>query len=79
MSKYKCLLPLIMISEQEFVDHIADDDFLLVYGNPVIINCDTGRQLICMAWPMAERFMRMIGRDDKADEFILCMPDGCIG
>ena len=66
----KCLFPLPTISEQEFVDHIADNDFLLVYGNPVIINCNAGYQLICMAWPMMERFLRLIGRDDKADEFL---------
>ena len=66
----KCLFPLPTISEKEFVEHVADDDFLLVYGNPMIINCNAGYQLICMAWPMMERLLRLTGRDDKADEFL---------
>ena len=48
--------------------HIEDDDFFLVYGNPVVVNCDDGHQLVCIAWPLVERYMRMIGCEDKADE-----------
>ncbi|MBR1711309.1 MAG: hypothetical protein IJ719_21225 [Clostridia bacterium] len=54
----KRLFPLPTISEQEFVDHIADEDFLPVYGNPIIINCKAGYKLIFMAWPMMERFLK---------------------
>ena len=42
MSEYKYLCPLPTISQQEQVAHIADDDFFLVYGNPVVVNCDDG-------------------------------------
>jgi len=30
------------ISEEELVEHIEDDDFLLVYGNPVLIRSKDG-------------------------------------
>ena len=31
-----------LISEQEFLDHIEDDDFFLKYGNPVRVHCENG-------------------------------------
>ena len=58
------------ISETDFREHIGDDDFCLVYGNPVIINTDAGNKLVCMAWPMAERLLRATGCGDEADEII---------
>ena len=43
-------LPFIsMISQQEFCEHIEDDDFLRRYGNPVAIRSEDGFILICMA------------------------------
>ena len=63
-------LSLCEMSQREFCDHIEDDDFFLVYGNPVIVNGDDGQKLVCMAWPMAERILRMTGRGDEADEVI---------
>jgi len=50
-------LPLREMTQQEFCDHIEDDDFFLVYGNPVVVNGDDGQKLVCMAWPMAERML----------------------
>ena len=44
-----------MITQQEFCDHIEDDDFLLRYGNPVAVKGDDGRVLICMAVAYYER------------------------
>ena len=44
-----------MITQQEFCDHIVDDDFLLRYGNPVAIKADDGTILICMAVQYYER------------------------
>ena len=58
------------MTQTEFCDHIEDDDFFLVYGNPVVVKGDDGKKLVCMAWPMAERILRMTGRDDEADEVI---------
>ncbi len=47
------------ITQQELCDYIEEDDFLLKYGNPVIIKCDDGRQLVCMA---IEYYERMTGQ-----------------
>lgn len=58
------------ISQKEFVDHIDEDNFFQLFGNPVIINCDNGQKLVCMAWSMAERLMRMTGHGEEADEVI---------
>ncbi len=43
------LPPINMISQQEFCDHIEDDDFLLRYGNPVAVRADDGTVLVLMA------------------------------
>ena len=49
-------LPFInMISQQEFCEHIEDDDFLSRYGNPVAIRSEDGSILICMAIEYYER------------------------
>ena len=41
-----------------------------MYGNPVVVKGNDGKKLVCMAWPMAERILRMTGRGDEADEVI---------
>ena len=64
------LLCLQEISQQEFCDHFDDNDFFLAYGNPLIINCDSGSKIVAIAWPLAERMLRMAGRGDEADEVI---------
>lgn len=55
------------ISQQEFCDHIEDEDFFLVYGNPVIVRADCGIKALAVAFPMYERYMRIIGRGDEID------------
>ena len=55
------------ITQQEFCDHIEDDDFFLVYGNPVVIREDSGTRLLCMAFPMWERLMKSIGRGEREE------------
>ena len=55
------------ITQQEFCDHIEDDDFFLVYGNPVVIRADSGAKLLAIAFPLYERQMRLIGRGDKIE------------
>lgn len=64
------LLSLLEISQTEFCEHIEDDDFFLAYGNPVVIRCDSGKKVVAVAWPLAERIMRATGHGDEADEVI---------
>ena len=59
-----------MITQQEFCDHAADNDFLLRYGNPVAIRSDDEPLLVCMA---VEYYEQMTGDkvnivDDKGKE-----------
>lgn len=56
-----------VISQQEFCDHIEDDDFFQTYGNPVVIRENSGTKLLATAFPMYERYMRIIGRGDEID------------
>ena len=53
------------ITQQEFCDHIEDEDFFRTYGNPVVINCNNGQKVVAIAWPMAERMLRMTGQADE--------------
>ena len=55
------------ISQQEFCDHIEDEDFFQTYGNPVVILSDSGTRLLATAFPMYERYMRIIGLGDEID------------
>lgn len=66
----KYLYGLQTISQADFVEHIEDEDFFRAYGNPVIIQCDSGFRLVCIAWELCERLMREAGRGDEADEII---------
>ena len=56
-----------VITQQEFCDHIEDEDFFLTYGNPVVIKSDNGTKLLAIAFPMYERYMQICGRGDEAD------------
>ena len=58
------------ISQQEFCDHIEDDDLFLAYGNPLIVNCENGTRLVAIAWPLAERVLRRTGGEGEAGEVI---------
>ena len=64
------LLSVQEINEQEFYEHIEDENFCEAYGNPVIIRRKNGKKLVCIAWPLAERMMRAAGKGDEADEVI---------
>ena len=55
------------ITQREFCDHVDDDDFFLVYGNPVVLIADNGTKLFCIAFPMYERLIRISGRGDEID------------
>ena len=63
-------LPVLVVSQEEFQEHMDDEDFFLTYGNPVAVQTEAGNKLLCMAWPMAERLMRLTGRGAEADEVI---------
>ena len=65
-----CYQHLQEISQKEFCDHLEDEDFFLTYGNPVVIKCDNGQKLIAVAWPLAERIMRMTGQEKEVEEII---------
>ena len=56
-----------VISQQEFCDHIEDEDFFLTYGNPVIIKAESGTKLLAIAFPLYERYMRILGLGDEID------------
>ena len=56
------------ITQQEFCDHIEDEDFFLTYGNPVVIKSDSGTKLLAIAFPLYERYMQICGRSDEIEE-----------
>jgi PHD/YefM family antitoxin component YafN of YafNO toxin-antitoxin module len=56
------------ISVSEFREHIEEDDFPLRYGNPVVINSDNGKKLVCLSWEFYERLMKLSGRGDELDK-----------
>ena len=62
------MIPFPEISQQEFCDHMEDEDFFLAYGNPVIVHADSGAKLLCIAFPMVEHLMRAAGRDEEGEE-----------
>ncbi len=43
------------ISEQEFCEHIEDEYFSKIYGNPAFIKSDNGQGLVCMTIEYYER------------------------
>lgn len=50
------------ISEQEFCEHIEDENFFVVYGNPAFIKSDSGQGIVCMTIEYYERIT-----DEKLD------------
>ena len=44
-----------MITEEEFCDHIEDDNFPECYGNPVCVVAADGRKFVCMTIELYER------------------------
>jgi len=51
------------ITEDEFVAHIEDDDFLEVYGNPVIIRGKDGHHdCVLMSFKYYERIQNELAR-----------------
>lgn len=71
--------PMPEISAAEFREHIEDDDFPLRYGNPVVINGDNGKKLVCLSWEFYERIMRLSGRNKELDEVNRIIADTSFG
>lgn len=63
-------------TQQEFCEHIGEDDFLLRYGNPVAIKKDEGKILLCMA---IEYYERMTGEKVEIPEEVLREVDYLLG
>ena len=70
------------ISEDEFIAHIEDDDFLEVYGNPVIIRGKDGHHdCVLMSFKYYERMQNKLDRMEEQiagiiDENTKCRPTG---
>ena len=60
-SKTPDYLKLPEISVEDFKRHMAEDDFLLRYGNPLVIRRDDKCDLLCMAREYYERLCGQIG------------------
>lgn len=60
------------ISEEELVAHIEDDDFLLVYGNPLLIRSkDKRHDCVIMSIQYYERTQRLLGKiEDQIESMI---------
>lgn len=43
------------ISQQEFCEHIEQDNFFITYGNPVTIQTESGEHVVCMSAAFYER------------------------
>jgi len=57
MSEQSRAVMLPVISQKEFCEHIEDEDFPIRYGNPVLIDTDSGHSLVCMTAELYERLM----------------------
>ncbi len=55
------------ISAEEFAEHIEEENFPVLYGNPVRIFTKNGREFICLT---IELYERMFGTVDMPDEII---------
>lgn len=59
-------LQLPVISVKELQDHIEDDNFFRVYGNPVVIKCDGYPDCVVMSIEHMERLRKTIDEAEKA-------------
>lgn len=68
------------ISEDELVAHIEDDDFLEVYGNPVIIRSKDGNHdCVLMSMKYYERIQKELEQMEKTiAELVALHTDGAV-
>ena len=48
------------ITQEDFCEHILENNFCETYGNPVIIESDSGKKLMAIAWPLWKRQMEAV-------------------
>ena len=49
------------ITQEEFVEHIEDEDFFRKYGNPVIIRTGSGDDCVAMSAQLYDRIAEKCG------------------
>lgn len=49
------------ISQEEFAEHIEDDDFFRKYGNPVIVHAESGDDCVVMSVHLYDRIAKKCG------------------
>ena len=57
-----------VVSEQELLDHVEDEDFFTQYGNPVLVQSKDGSEVVFMSFELYERMMREAGKGDEIDQ-----------
>ena len=50
------------MTQEEFVEHIEEDDFFRKYGNPVIIRAESGNDCVAMSVQLYDRIAKRCGR-----------------
>lgn len=49
------------MTQEEFVEHIEDEDFFRKYGNPVIIRAESGDDCVAMSVQLYDRIAEKCG------------------
>ena len=49
------------MTQEEFVEHIEEDDFFRKYGNPVIIRAESGNDCVAMSVQLYDRIAEKCG------------------
>ncbi len=57
-----------MISEEEFCEHVEDENFYEKYGNPCVIVGKDGRKIVFESFALYKRDMHLAGMDDELAE-----------
>ena len=59
------------ISKNEFLEHFEDEEFLKVYGEPVLVEDENGSSLVCLSKELYQNLTRDLSNEnieDMADE-----------
>lgn len=54
-----------IMTQQEFCDHMEDDDLLEKYPDPILIQCDDGKKLVCISWVRCQKALRAMEQARK--------------
>jgi len=52
------------MTQEEFVEHIEDNDFFRKYGNPLIIRTESGDDCVAMSVQLYDRIAKKCGSPD---------------